>query len=351
MSLKGFGALVACALSITVACTSTPDDPTEPPAPYGTPARIVARIAVPDSGGVGVGAGAVWVLDRRAGGIDHPNQEPFGLLYRIDPRTNEVTARIRGVMGAGVTIGEGAAWVGSPIFNRLLRVDLDTHAIESIATGPTDDESPFQVVITPGAVWAPNHHAGTVARIDPPTRSIISTVRWGAAGAGGPRHLATDGSDIWLAATRNSKVVRIDARTAAVTEEIDLAPSGTCGGIALDPSSLWVASGYDSTLPCGEGAPTLSRIDIDSGRVVSIELEDRALDVAPAFGSVWVLTGRGTGFPAVSALVRIDPRTDQVLGELPLTGTPDPEDPLNVGFGAIWVRLDDQVLRLEPTER
>jgi len=82
--------------------------------------------------------------------------------------------------------------------------------------------------------------------------------------------------------------------------------------------------------------------------VVSIELEDRAPDVVSAFGAVWVLTGRGRGFPDVAALVRVDPITNRVAGELPLSGTPDPEDPLNVGFGALWVRLEGHLLRVEP---
>lgn len=347
--MKAITAFMACLIGVGTACTSSPPRRTEPVTEPAPPARILARIAVPDSGGVGVGAGAVWVLDRRSGGIDHPNQEPVGVLVRIDPQTNTVTDRIPGVFGAGVTIGRGAAWVGSPIFDRLLRVDLDTLEVERIRTGPTDDEWPFQIVLTDGAVWAPNHHSGTVARLDPNTLAVVSTVRWGGAGGGGPRHLATDGSGVWVAAARNSRVVRIDVRTDAVSEEMDLEPSGACGGIALDARSLWVTSGYDPGFGCGLGAPTLTRIDLDSGDVVPIELGDRALDVASAFGAVWVLTGRGSGFPDAAGLIRVDPRTDRVVGELPLSGTPDPEDPLTVGFGAIWIRLDGELLRLSPT--
>jgi hypothetical protein len=59
---------------------------------------------------------------------------------------------------------------------------------------------------------------------------------------------------------------------------------------------------------------------------------------------------RGRGFPDVAALVRVDPITNRVAGELPLSGTPEPEDPLNVGFGALWVRLEGQLLRVEPVE-
>jgi hypothetical protein len=56
-------------------------------APAG--ARVVATISIPNSGGLGVGAGSVWAIDRVQKG-----------LVRIDPAANGVVAQIPAVVGA-----------------------------------------------------------------------------------------------------------------------------------------------------------------------------------------------------------------------------------------------------------
>jgi streptogramin lyase len=286
------------------------------------------------------------VIDRVSGGLDDPTAPAIGILDRIDPTTNEVAEQVEGVIGAALTVGEGAVWVGSPILDQLLRVDLRTLEVTRIATGPTDDELPFQPVVTPGAVWTPNHHAGTVARVDTRSQTLRASVRWGDAGPGGPRHLATDGREIWLAAARASELIRIDARSNQITGRANLAPSGTCGGITLDADFLWVASGWDPGFSCGEGASALSRLDRATGEVDSLSFPNVPLDVVSVDGVVWVLMGHVSGSLRADALVRIDPTTMRLTGSLPVDGSPDPEDPLVAGFGSIWIRLDGEVLRL-----
>jgi virginiamycin B lyase len=313
-------------------------------------ARIVARIPVPNDGGVGVGAGSVWVIDRASG------------LLRVDPTTNGVVAQVPGPRGAAPVVGEGAVWVPSAaVFNALLRVDLGTGAVTRIATGPTEDEWPIAAVMTPGAVWVGNHHGGTVARIDPRTNTIVASVRWGDHANGGVYHMATDGSRIWVTGSRTSDVAEIDSTTNSIVRRTPV-PTGACGGITVDASAVWVTSGFDRPYTCWDPANWgLSRVDRATGAVTRIDVGGRPIDVRVAFGSVWVVTDAPT-----LELVRLDRSTYRVVGRLPLaSGRCAPEitgncpgaeygTALAIGFDSLWIRVDalgmaGKLLRIQPT--
>ena len=172
------------ALRQAAACTVTP-----------LGARIIAGIPIPNDGSVGVGAGSMRVTDRAS-----------GMLRKVDPATNSVADEIPGVRGGTTPVaGEGTVWVASAFMNRLLRVDLESHAVTQIETGPTTDEWPIAVVVASGSAWVGNHHGGTVVRIDPRTNAILDTVRWGDHANGGIFHMATDGASIWIAGSRTSR--------------------------------------------------------------------------------------------------------------------------------------------------
>jgi streptogramin lyase len=312
-------------------------------------ARIAAEIAVPNDGGIGAGAGSVWVVDRS-----------YGLL-RIDPATNSVAARIAGVRGGAPVVGEGTVWVPSAIiFNTLLRVDLATGAVTRIATGPSADEWPITAVVTPGAVWVGNHHGGSVARVDPHTNALVASVPWGEHGNGGIYHMATDGSRIWVTGSRTADVTEIDTATNSVVGRTTV-PTGTCGGIAVDAAAVWVASGYDRPYGCWNTTSWgVSRIDRATGAVTRIDVGGRPIDVRVGLGSVWVVVDA----PSLQ-LVRLDLATYQVVGRLSLA--PDRCTPettgfcaggeyataLAVAFDSVWVRVSapgaaGKVLRIEP---
>jgi YVTN family beta-propeller protein len=219
-----------------------------------------------------------------------------------------------------------------------------------------------------GSIWVGNHHGGTVARIDPTTNAVVATVPWGAHGNGGVYHMTTDGSHIWVTASRTSDVAEIDTATNSIVRRTPV-PTGTCGGIAVDASAVWVTSGYDGPYACSLSRPDLgidkigvSRIDRATGAVTRIDVGGRPFDVRSAFGSVWILVDA----PELE-LVRLDPATYRVIGRLPLSETTcdttkTPHCPgaelataLEVGFGSLWVRLSaapdlpGAVLRIVPT--
>lgn len=316
-----------------------------PALPVG--ADVVARIAIPDSGGVGVGAGSVWALDRTSG------------LLRIDPATNAVVSQVPGVIGGAPVVGEGAVWVPSGArYNRLLRVDMDARSFIQIPTGAFQDEYPIAAVVTAGAVWVANHHGGTIAKIDPLTNRLTANVPWGPFGNGGPYHMATDGSSVWVTASRNSEVVQINAANNQVVARTTV-PTGACGGLAVDASAVWVASGYDLPYLCwNRENQGISRIDRATGRVRRIDVGGRPIDVSLAFGSVWVVTDA----PTVN-LVRVDPVSLRIIGRLRLRPEqcvpnravgecphgPDYATAIASGFDSLWVRLNaGELLRLRP---
>jgi hypothetical protein len=297
-------------------------------------ARIVASIAIPNEGGVGVGAGSVWVVDRVGAS-----------LFRVDPATNRIAAGLQGVRGAAPVVGEGAIWVPYAPGNRVFRVDLDTTSLSEFATGRSADEWPSTSVVTPGAVWVGNHHGGTVARVDPNTNAVIASVVWGEHGNGGIYHMTTEGSRLWVTGSRTSDVTEIDVTTNVVVRRTPV-PTGTCGGIAVDAVAVWVASGYDRPYTCWSPANQgLSRIDRATGAVTRIDVGGRPIDVRVAFGSVWVVTDA----PKLE-LVRLHPTSYRVIGRLRLApGRCAPERTANcpgaeyatalaVGFDSLWVR-------------
>jgi hypothetical protein len=316
-------------------------------------AEVVASIPAGGTGGVGVGAGSVWVSDRTSG------------LLRIDPTTNTQVDTIERVFGGAPVVGEGAVWVpsGTPFYNNLLRIDPQAHTFIQIPTGPSADEWPVAAVVTPGAVWVGNHHGGPLVRVDPRTNKVVATILWSGPTLGGIYHTATDGSSVWVTGTKTTDAAEINVTTNAIVRRIDV-PNGTCGGIDVDASSVWVASGYDQPYPCWQRPNWgISRIDRSTGEVTRIDVGGRPIDVRAGLGSVWAVVD----VPQLQ-LVRIDPASNVAVGRLtlsdaecrPTIGTgacPGAEytTALAVGFGSLWLRVNSatpgtagRLLRINP---
>jgi hypothetical protein len=283
----------------------------------------------------------VWVSDRTSG------------LLRIDPTTNTQVDKIERVFGGAPVVGEGAVWVpsGTPFYNSLLRVDPQAHTFIQIPTGPSADEWPAAAVVTPGAVWVGNHHGGPLVRVDPRTNNVVATIPWSGPTLGGIYHTATDGSTVWVTGTRTTDAAEIDVATNAIVRRIDV-PNGTCGGIDVNASSIWVASGYDQPYPCWQRQNWgVSRIDRSTGRRMRIDVGGRPIDVRVGLGSIWAVLDA----PKLQ-LVRIDPASNVVVGRLTLSDTecrpsvaagacPGAEytTALTVGFGSLWLRVNSTV--------
>jgi hypothetical protein len=344
-------ALAACSSAGPGRSESDKRAPTPTAVTSARGAHVVFTVPIPTNGTIGVGGGAVWVIDRQGADAADPKK---AALLRIDPATGTITRRIPGVIGASIAVTDDGVWVASAATDRLLRISLDGEDVLPIRTAPADagdDIYPYGVVATEDSIWVANHHAGTIAQVDPRTNTLIATVRWGRAGGGGPTHLAADGSSVWVTSVRTMDLAAIDAGTGKVADRFDLSPVGACGGLTADSGSVWSASGFDRPYSCWQPEHWgVSRLDRATGKVTRVDIGARPVDVRVGFGSVWVLTDE----PAVE-LLRLDPASNAIVGRLALPMRPDFANPLAIGLGALWVRLivadsmaDGALVKIQP---
>ena len=124
--------------------------------------RITAKIPV--AAGVSTlaaGAEGVWFLNW----TDHLD------VTRIDPATNRVADRIQVGRDAmtGIAVGGGAVWVTSPDVGRLWRIEPGPHPrIRSIDVRGR----PFFVSYGDGAAWTADYQDGVLARVDARTNAV-----------------------------------------------------------------------------------------------------------------------------------------------------------------------------------
>jgi hypothetical protein len=307
----------------------------QPPVPtVGTPVVpgrpvVAARIRLDRSfTDVDVGFGAIWVAGQ-------------GALLRIDLRTNRVVATIpTPVTGesASIAFGEGAVWVTSGQANGVVyRVDPAANRVTAAIGVPG---GAFGIVVAAGTVWVtqylPEPDPGIVVRIDARSNRLLSPVE--VPNMPGPIRYGLDA--IWV--TSRFTVSRIDPGSGAVTQ-----PLHRVGDVrAVGGGSLW-GTYANSAEDAG-----VQRIDPVTGRVVaSIRIPNGVL-IAFGLGTLWVAQDASTitsggnqpGRTKPGRLYRIDPTSNRVLGRpVPLPGIAPTA--LAVGEGAVLVgELDGKTL-------
>ena len=223
-----------------------------------------------------------------------------------------------------VTLAGGGSSPVEVVPNSVAVVDAKTSRV--VADIPVGVR-PVAVAIGKDGVWVVNSGEGTVSRIDPEARKVVSTI--GGVGQS-PEDVALGAGSVWVANGSDGTVSQIDPRVNAVVATLDLrgpdklAPNAAYA-VAVGFGSLWVASGSRSVL----------RIDPDTGVVLKrIDVGGQAVAVEVGVGGVWAAT---TGERAV----RIEPRANEVLTRTAVGGSPIT---LAVGAGAAWVgELDNKV--------
>jgi branched-chain amino acid transport system substrate-binding protein len=181
-------------------------------------------------------------------------------VSRIDPRTNRVVARIRGVAAANIAAG-GGVWVVDG-GERIAEIDPRTNAVARKID--VDAESLAGLAVGAGAVWVTDPEGGTVTRIDPAhdpddvVQRSIPLDQW----VGG---IAYGDGAVWATNEIADSVYRIDPDT-NTAEAVDgmTAPRG----IAVGEGATWVTTAgspsADAALPAsscsgvfygGEGEP------------------------------------------------------------------------------------------------
>lgn len=259
-------------------------------------------------GDVGVGFGAVWVLDHRG-----------GALYRISPGNKVRRVEVGESLCAAPAFGAGSVWVWGCDTNRTYRIDPKRMKV----TGHRQGIGP---VFGAGSLWTDDNNGKTL-RIDPASGVVLATIPADDSN-GGPQGVWA--GSLWDAA--DTTVTRIDVTTNKVTDTIPLPgaqPSGDKPGGYLYANFGVYAFGkfWDSN---AAGMYVIDRAK-NTAHTIGIPIKAMSqagdIQVAAGAGSIWVRTSDTT-------VARIDPTTEKVIATYPAAGG---GGGIAVAFNSLWV--------------
>jgi streptogramin lyase len=156
-----------------------------------------------------------------------------------------------------------------------------------------------RVAVDDRAVWVTRDRAGSLVRID--RRSgRVRTAR-----VQSPFDVVRAAGSIWVTSFDTGTVARVDPRTARIAHVYEL--GGHPAGITACGGYVWVGHGRDATW--------LTRIDPRTRKTRRVDV----VDSAPGWprcvrGQLWVTTE--------DAVLRVAPRSGELLAHVPLGGTP-----------------------------
>ena len=302
-----------------------------PSAAAAIPIVPTAAVAVVGPLGLATDGKVVWALTAT------------GQVTRIDPATNTAGPAVQ--LGAttdlynGIAVDKNGVWVTDSDTSTLYRVDPTTLKVAAKIPVPT----PKGVLATVTAVWVAAVRDGAVLRIDPATNKVVATITVGPTGASGPNWLGSGLGSIWVGVPNSSSVVRIDPITNAIQATIAVPPTATpCGSFAITAAAVWI--------PSCDVSPTMARIDAATNTAVATaNLGGRAYTPAVIDGAPWVSLDTSPSVPG--SLARIAAATNAVDRELSPGGDFGGGGDIVVAAGSAWV-IDgghDRVLRLPLT--
>ena len=213
----------------------------------------------------------VWVADRRR-----------GVVVKFDAGYERPTARIaypraRASGPAGLNVREpvsvasdgSAVWVtdGS---RRLTRIDARSDAVAQFPAGRTLDG----VVSGAGAVWAFSSKTATVVRIDTRTGAITDPIQIATRRGSDkpyPIGIATTPGTVWVLNGNTATVTRIDAAQGGIRDTVAIGMDRLPRGIGASGPTVWVANfdGSVSRIAPGRATPSSIWIGDSLGGVVA----------------------------------------------------------------------------------
>ena len=271
---------------------------------------------------VAILAAAVFGLTRLLGSDDLSNLSANSVGV-VDPGDGTITAQYRlGGAPGPVAQGAGSVGVASPADGTVSRLHPDEDRVDTIDVGP----SPVGVAFGGGSLWVAGSDDGAVAQVDPAANRVVQRIPVG----NGVSALAVGYGGIWVAATVDGEVVRIDLSSGRVTRRI--AVGGRPVALATGAGAVWVAT---------EETGTLTRIDPDTGQAIdSIAVGNGPAAVAVGLGAVWA-ANREDG-----TVSRIDPDTARLTNPAPAGRRPAA---LEIAGDSLWVADEGgALLRLDP---
>jgi YVTN family beta-propeller protein len=148
-----------------------------------------------------------------------------------------------------------------------------------------------------------------------------------------PSNMTVGNELLWVIA--GTSIVRIDPKTSQVVG--DAIQAGIqIEDLAFGDGALWVTSVGSGDLGAPNEADAVSRIDPDTGEVLStVKVSRGPMSLAFTPEAVWVVNFGMSG----NTVIRIDPQTGQIVGDPVQTG----RAPLSVtvGEGSLWVANHD----------
>jgi YVTN family beta-propeller protein len=255
--------------------------------------------------GIAAGAGAVWVADY-----------DDGTVVRIDLETERTRAIALGLEPGSVAVDSNAVWATDGL--RLARIDahfgnvtatkLLRHQGQRFRPKDLTSGSPAALASGPAGLWI-GHGISAVSQINPAAVNTARTLSL----ADVPLALAVADDSVWVVAPPTNRLISIDPATASITGSVRVANMNygaagvyVSGGIAVDRSSVWVATG-----------DAVTRIDrLGLGTIRRIHTSTFALGIAIGAGSVWVTNN------LAGTVSRIDPKRNRVVATIKVGGNP-----------------------------
>jgi DNA-binding beta-propeller fold protein YncE len=181
--------------------------------------------------GVVAGAGGVWVSLTDFGHGD------AGRVWRLDPRTRRVIARLRvGRLPSAMAMEGDSVWLVNAGDDTIARIDAQTNRVQTHEV----TSEPGGLVAAAGSIWLTHPRDGTVRRIEPASGRTVATIPVG----GSAYSMATDHRGVWIALPGEGLLRRIDPKTNTVAETIQI--GGDPLSLASDGRFLWVAMHSDA---------------------------------------------------------------------------------------------------------
>lgn len=218
-----------------------------------------------------------------------------GEIYRIDPKTAEVLAKIPAEMGPSgelnVVAGAGSIWAPDQKAGKISRIDPETNSIAA-----TIDVTPATSYLAFGfdALWAVSGMGKTIQRIDPATNEVTKTLALGEM----PGFLAAGEGAVWVQEQGDGTVAKIDPETVEVAGRVKVGDSLKWGDIDTGDGKVWLRTTDDQTFVIidAETSEILARIGDAEGsgalRYTSKGVWTSAHDVHTL---TWWTAGEGDG--------------------------------------------------------
>ncbi|MBB6124051.1 DUF6923 family protein [Sphingobium subterraneum] len=188
------------------------------------------------------GAGSIWVAS-----------DQKGVVSRVDPATNRVTASIPVSPGSYyLAFGQGALWVVSSESATIQRVDPSTNTVtKTTALG----KEPGFLAAGEGAVFVQEQGDGTVARVDPTSGEVSGRVKVGAVLKYGD--IDTGGGHVWLRTTEDQTFVILDPQSMTIRKRVGKAEGS--GALRYARKGLWTSAHDVHTLTWWPNPAKLAR--------------------------------------------------------------------------------------------